>query len=280
MRDQVNDRRLRASAMPRPDALSMYHGEIAKRRILTAEVERDLAIRWKAGDREAGRLLIEACLSYVMTIAREYRRWGAPFEDIVQQGNIGLLQAAERFDPSRGCRLATYADYWIRAEIRDYVTRNYRIVRLGASKAERRAVRFYRQTFVKDAATLAEKTGLPERRARELMPLLAGPDAPLDTSMYSDGPADSAPSPEAEVCRADERARVERAVKAALAELSPREQQVLERRLMLDEPETLAQVGMAFGVSRERVRQVEERAKQRLRDRLGTLADRSAGAHA
>ncbi|UQA57205.1 sigma-70 family RNA polymerase sigma factor [Polyangium aurulentum] len=252
--------------------LSMYRAEIARRRISTAEVERELAIRWKAGDREAGRLLIEACLSYVMTIARQYRRWGAPFEDIVQQGNIGLLQAAERFDPTRGYRLATFASYWIRAEIRDYVTRNYRIVRLGASKAERRAVRFYRRAFVKDATALSEMTGLSEGRAHALMPLLAGPDAPLDPSPQRDGLADSAPSPETLVCLADERARLECAVKTALDELSPRERQVIERRLLSDEPETLAALGASFGVSKERVRQVEERAKERMRGRLRTLA--------
>ncbi|MDI3287177.1 sigma-70 family RNA polymerase sigma factor [Polyangium sp. 15x6] len=256
----------------RPDALSMYRAEIARRRILSAEVERELAIRWKAGEREAGRLLVEACLSYVMTIAREYRQWGAPFEDLVQQGNIGLLQAAERFDPTRGYRLATFANYWIRAEIRDYVTRNYRIVRLGTSKAERRAVRFFRRAFARDAATLAERTGLSEQRAHELIPLLAGPDAPIDTGAQSDGPADSALSPEAEVCRADEHAQITRAVKAALSELSPREQQVLERRIMSDEPATLAELGAAFGVSKERVRQVEEQAKKRMRGHLRTLA--------
>lgn len=257
----------------------MYRAEIARRRILSAEVERELAIRWKTGDREAGRLLVEACLSYVMTIAREYRSWGAPFEDLVQQGNIGLLQAAERFDPARGTRLATFANYWIRAEIRDYVTRNYRIVRLGTSKAERRAVRFFRRAFVRDAATLAAQTGLSEQRAHELIPLLAGPDAPIDTSPHNDGPADSALSPEAEVCRADEHAELTRAVKAALAELSPREQQVLERRLMADEPATLAELGAAFGVSKERIRQVEEQAKQRMRGRLRMLASEVVAPH-
>ncbi|MDI1445202.1 sigma-70 family RNA polymerase sigma factor [Polyangium sp. 6x1] len=261
------------SAQSQPDALSMYRAELARRRILSAEVERELAIRWKAGDREAGRLLIEACLSYVMTIAREYERWGAPLEDLVQQGNIGLLQAADRFDPSRGTRLATFANYWIRAEIRDYVTRNYRIVRLGTSKAERRAVRFFRRAFVNDATTLAAQTGLSEQRAHELLPLLAGPDAPLDTSAHNDGPADSALSPEAEVCRADERARLTRAVKTAFSELSPREQHVLERRIMSDEPATLAELGAAFGVSKERVRQVEEKAKQRMRGHLRALAE-------
>lgn len=266
-------------AAPRPDALSMYRAEVSARPILTAEVERDLAVRWKAGDREAGRLLIEASLSYVMAIAREYRRWGPPLEDIVQQGNIGLLKAVERFEPDRGYRLVTFAKYWIRAEIREYVMRNHRVVRLGSSKAERRAVRFFRRAFVNDPAVLAEKTGLCEGRAHALMPVLAGREVSLDAAPHGDGRApsdsmaDGALSPEEELCRADERARLECALKAALAELSPREQQILERRLMTDEPETLAQLGAAFGVSAERVRQVEERAKERVRGRLRALAD-------
>src|SRR5689334_13402704 len=114
-------------------AFSAYRTQLANRATLTPEAERELAIRFKAGDRLAGHKLVEACLPFVMTIALEYRRWGLPLEDVVQEGNIGLLKAAERFDPDRGCRLATYAAYWIRAEIREYVARGYRIVRLGSS---------------------------------------------------------------------------------------------------------------------------------------------------
>src|SRR5581483_8091630 len=119
-------------------AFSLYRAELAEQATLTPEAERDLAQRYRKGDRAAGQRLVEACLPFVMTIALEYRRWGVPMEDIVQEGNIGLLKAAERFDPERGCRLATYAAYWIRAEIREYVARGYRIVRLGSSKSERR----------------------------------------------------------------------------------------------------------------------------------------------
>src|SRR5678816_4267079 len=116
-------------------ALSSYRAQIAGRGVLTPEVERELAAQYKSGDRRAGRRLIEACLPFVMTIALEYRRWGLPLEDIVQEGNIGLLKAADRFDPTRGCRLATYAAYWIRAEIREYVVRDYRICLLYTSDA-------------------------------------------------------------------------------------------------------------------------------------------------
>lgn len=259
-------------------ALSLYFTDLSRRRILTAEAERDLAIRWKAGDREAGRRIIEGCLPCVTTIAREYRRWGTPLEDIVQQGNIGLLKAAERFDPERGVRLASFAASWIRNEIRDYVTRNHRLVRLGSSKAERRAVRYFRRAFVRDPESLAERTGLSEQRAHALMPLLTGPEVSLDAPPQSGGwapadfIADGARSPEDEVCLADERARMASALRTMLAELSPREQQIVERRLMAEHPETLEQLGASFGVSKERVRQVEERAKQRMAGRLRALA--------
>lgn len=263
---------------PQADAIAIYRAELSRRKILSPAAEHDLALRWRNGEREAGRLLIEACLSYVLLVAREYRRWGTPIEDLVQQGNIGLLKAAERFDPERGCRLATFAAHWIRAEIRDYVLRDHRIVRLGASKAERRAVRHFHRNHVTDPAVLAERTGLSEARATELLPLLTSADLALEAPAGSDrwSPQDhlahAASSPEDEVCQADEQAQLEGAVKAAVSELSPREQDIVARRLMADDPETLEQLGATFGVTRERVRQVEQRTKTRLRTRLETIA--------
>src|SRR5208282_411377 len=101
---------------------------------------------------------------FVISIAVEYRRWGVPLEDIIQQGNLGLLRAARKFDVTRECRLATYAAYWIRAEIREYVVRGFRVVRLGTTKSERRALRTYRTTGESDPERLAASSGLtPER---------------------------------------------------------------------------------------------------------------------
>jgi len=255
-------------------AFSVYRTQLANRTTLTPEVERDLAIRYRAGNRDAGRRLVEACLPFVMTIALEYRRWGLPLEDIVQEGNIGLLKAAERFDPERGCRLATYAAYWIRAEIREYVARGYRIVRLGSSKSERRALRIYRKTHEKNPEALAEMSGLTEERATELLPLLMARDVSLERSPTDDGKApvdrlaDDSRSPEEEACLADEREHLQAALKQVVAELSPRERRIVRQRWLTDEPKTLEQLGAAFGVSKERVRQLEERAKKRMRERL------------
>jgi RNA polymerase sigma-32 factor len=255
-------------------AFSAYRTELANHATLTPEAERALAIRYRSGDQQAGRRLIEACLPFVMTIALEYRRWGLPMEDIVQEGNIGLLKAADRFDPDRGCRLATYAAYWIRAEIREHVARCYRIVRLGSSKSERRALRVYRKTHEKDPAVLAELSGLTEARAAELLPLLMSRDVSLERPPTDDGIAPmeklASPevSPEEETCAADERDYLARALRQAVSELSPRERRIVRQRWLTDSPVTLEQLGVAFGVSKERVRQIEERAKKRMRARI------------
>ena len=255
-------------------AFSAYRTQLANRATLTPTAEHDLAIRWRAGDEKAGRRLIEACLPFVMTVALEYRRWGLPLEDIVQEGNIGLLKAADRYDPDRGCRLATYAAYWIRAEIREYVARGYRIVRLGSSKSERRALRAYRKTHEKNPEALAALSGLTAQRATELLPLLMARDVSLERTASDDGKApvdklaDEGRSPEEEACLSDERRQLNAALLKVVAELSPRERRIVRQRWLTDEPKTLEQLGAAFGVSKERVRQLEERAKKRMRARL------------
>jgi RNA polymerase sigma-32 factor len=255
-------------------AFSSYRAELTNHPILRPDAERELALRWRAGDRDAGRRLIEACLPFVVTIALEYRRWGLPMEDIVQEGNIGLLKAADRFDPDRGCRLATYAAYWIRAEIREHVARCYRIVRLGSSKSERRALRIYRRTHEKDPEALAELSGLTRERAAELLPLLMARDVSLDRAPVDDGlaPLDRLASPECSpedaTCAADEQRRLSQVLRQVVSELSPRERIIVRRRWLTENPATLEELGATFGVSKERVRQLEERAKKRMRARM------------
>ena len=202
-------------------ALATYRSELTSRKALSAEVERELVNRWRKGDRAAGQRLIEACLPFVMTIAIEYRRWGLAQDDIVQEGNIGLLKAADRFDPDRGCRLVTYAAYWIRAEIRDYVVRAYRIVRVGASKNERRALRHYRKTRERDPKALAEMSGLPVERAEMLIALLSARDVNLDLKEPGglapvDRMAAGGLSPEEEAATGEERGRLKEALRSVL----------------------------------------------------------------
>lgn len=259
-------------------SLQAYRRSLSGVTVLDREAERELARRWKAGDRRALERMIRACLPFVVSIALEYRRWGVPLEDIVQQGNLGLLKAADKFDPDRDCRLATYAAYWIRAEIREYVVRAFRVVRLGTTKGERKALRAYRKTKVTDPAELAKESGLSEERVRLLLPLLAARETSLDASTGEANPISerlpgSLPSPEEEAQRHEITAHAGREVTKAVAHLDPRERMIATERFMKDEPPTLQELGGRLGVSKERVRQLEERARTKLRGSLAPLSE-------
>lgn len=250
-----------------------YRRALRARGALDAEMEADLARAWSAGDEAAGRRLIEGNLSVVLGIAREYRRWGVAHDDLVQQGCIGLYKAARRYDAARGSRLRSYASYWIRAEIRDYVLRSYRMVRLGATRTERRAVRAYRSSSVTTVEELAARSGMPMARCEMLWPLLQAGDRSLDATFDGQAPlidsvCDGHASPEELTADAENAAQLHEAVAGALASLPERERHVLKRRYMNAEQSTLEELGRELGVSRERVRQLEERAKTRLRSVL------------
>ena len=238
--------------------------------------EARLGRAWQAGDGDAGRRLVEANLRTVVGIAWEYRRWGTPMDDLVQQGSIGLLKAAARFDPNRDNRLRSYASYWIRAEIRDYVVRGYRMVRLGATRTERRAMRAFRTSDVQSVDELVALSGMPPARCELLWPLLSRGDRSTDasdagrpTSMSLPG---YEPNPEELAITNQERALAAKAVAGAMATLSPRERDILRERMMGDEPRTLEEIGRKHGVSRERIRQLEKRAKEKMRQALQPLA--------
>jgi RNA polymerase sigma-32 factor len=236
---------------------------------LTAEEERELVRRARSGDRRALDRLISACLPFVGSVAVEYRRWGHPLEDIVQEGCMGLMKAIDRFDPDRGCRLITYACYWIRAEIRAFVVRAYRLVRIGTSKAERRALRHYRKTRERDPRVLAEVSGLSVERAENLLPALSSREASLDDQEGERGVGSlrsSGPSPEEIVSTEVSTARLGAALADAVSALPERERIILEQRYLRDETHTLEELGRTFGISKERVRQLEERAMKRVRE--------------
>jgi RNA polymerase sigma-32 factor len=257
-------------------SLQAYRARLSQLEPLSREAERSLAVRYQAGDKDAGRQIIEACLPFVVAVALEYRRWGVPIEDIIQQGNVGLLRAVAKFNPALECRLATYAVYWIRAEIREYVVRAYRVVRLGTTKAERRALRAYRTTRESDPEKLSEASGLSVERVRTLLPLLQAREASLDAGKDDRTPvldrlASTEPSPEEEANahEVSEQSRV--AVREAVSGLSDREKLIVRERLMAEEPRTLQELGDMLGVSKERVRQLEQRACLKLRDKLRDL---------
>ena len=237
------------------------------------EEERELARRYREGDRRAGDRLMQACLPFVLLIAREYRCWGVPFEDVVQQGNLGLLKAAMRFDPDRECRLVTYAAYWVRAEIREYVVRGYRMVRLGTTKGERRALRAFRKTHETDPVRLSEMSGLTPAAVEQLMPLLSGRDLSVDApnaagATVLDRLASNDATPEDQAIQEEKSAQTQAEIESFLREIEPRDRTILRERWMSETPATLQRLGERFGISKERVRQLEERILAKLRDRL------------
>ena len=265
-----------------PGSFRAYQAELSSITPLDRETERTLAAKWLEGDSDAGRRIIEGCLPFVISIALEYRRWGVPLEDIIQQGNIGLLRAAKKFDLSKDCRLATYAAYWIRAEIREYVVRGYRVVRLGTTKGERRALRAYRTTGESDPAKLAEASGLTIERTTMLLPLLAARETSLDASTPDVGPAidriaSPDPSPEDSSSTRQTQSLAEDAVGRALATLNERERMIVRERMMAEDPVTLEKLGVQLGVSKERVRQIEVRARVKLRASLGMFRESAMG---
>jgi RNA polymerase sigma-32 factor len=245
------------------NALDRYRGDLSNLAPLDADTERDLALAFRRGDSNAGRKLLEASLPFVVRVAREYRRWGVPLEDLIQQGNLGLLKAAAKYEPGKNCRLITYAVYWIRAEIRDYV------------------VRAYRRKGVEGPRELAEESGMPIARAQKLWPLLAQSDLSLDARYEDRSPAverlrAEQATPEDEAGDRARRSGVRAAVGEALAQLSERERRIVEERLLTDEPRTLEQLGREMGVSKERIRQLEERARRKLREHLAEFHPQAA----
>jgi RNA polymerase sigma-32 factor len=258
--------------------LDEYIGSMRGLAPLEAGTEHDLAKAFRAGDRKAGERLVAACLPFVIRIAVEYRRWGVPLEDLVQQGNLGLLKAADKFDADKHVRLVTYAVYWIRAEIRDYLVRSYRIVRLGTTRTERRALRVFRREGVENPEQLAVRSGMPLARCEKLWPVLAHVDTSLDQT-FDDarGPVverleGELPTPE-EVAFARRDADAQKsAVRTAMRRLDKRERRIVHARFMSEDPCTLEALGRELGVSKERVRQLEVRVRDKLRDALSAYA--------
>ena len=228
---------------------------------------------FQGGDLRAGDALIRSQLGLVRSIAHGYRLWGVAVEDLVQQGCIGLLKAMQRFDATRTQSLQSYAGYWIRAEIREYVVRTYRIVRLGSTRTERKALRTYRVRAIESVEQLAKESGMPLTRCEQLWPLLSRGDTRIDDTRQCAVPLDRLTcnpfDPEVLALQSERVDQLRSRVESALSQLSERERRIVEARMMSDEPRTLESLAAEFGLSRERVRQLEAAAKAKIKERLG-----------
>jgi RNA polymerase primary sigma factor len=258
------------------DPLKLYVRQIGDGRLLTAQEERELARRKDEGDEEAKRRLIESNLRLVMSITRNYTKAGVPLLDLIQEGNLGLIRAVEKFDYKLGYKLSTYATWWIRQAVTRALADQGRTIRLPVHVADQvkkllRARRNLTNKLNRDPTPpeLAQESGFPLQRVEELLELVEDPislQVPVGDgeSLYGDMIEDTKTAPP-DTATALKLQSVE--LKRALLRLSPRARSVLMRRFGLDgnPPQTLEQVGEGLGITRERVRQLEARALRELR---------------
>lgn len=256
--------------------------------LLGREEERRLAQRSGAGDREAANRLIASHLRFVIKIARSYRRSGLPMSDLIQEGTLGLIHAVRRFDPDRGIRLSTYAMWWIRAAMQDYTVRSWSLVRIGTTNAQKALfLRLRRLTAdlkgsaegLSDdiAGKLAKGFGTTAAEVVALARRIRGGDVSLNQPLARQdegGPvwlerlASDEPTPEEAVAEVSQRQFVAEVVQKALGMLPPREQLIIRKRYFGEVKHTFEAIGREIGLSKDRVRQLESRALQSLRERL------------
>ena len=261
--------------------------------ILEREYEADLARRWREkGDESALGELITAHIRLVVRIASKFRGYGLPVGDLIQEGNVGLLEAANRFDVERQVRFSTYATWWILAAIQEYVVRNTSIVRIGTTPAQKSLFfnlrRLRAQLTDNSRPTMSDEER--ERIARELgvsaaavermEAHLSHPDRSLNASISGDDGdemqdflADDSPTPEDIVRERHDFAARADWLREAMEDLTPREQQVISRRFLGEAKSTLAEIGESFGVTKERIRQIEGKALAKLRTILAARND-------
>src|SRR6476619_6628790 len=279
----VDEDDVKEAAAPTQDPLKLYVRQIGDGRLLTATEERELARRKDEGDEDAKRRLIERNLRLVMSITRNYTKAGVPLLDLIQEGNLGLIRAVEKFDYRMGYKLSTYATWWIRQSITRALADQGRLIRLPVHVADQvrrvvRARRILAQKLNRDPtiAEMAKESGFPEKRVKELLELVEDPvslETPVGDgdSLYSDLIEDEN-TQQPESATAERLQSVE--LQEALDGLEPRLREILERRFGLAgrNPQTLEHIGKELGITRERVRQLETRALKELRQTAPELS--------
>lgn len=263
------------------DAYQRYLAEIRRHPILDPDEEHDLAVRWvEEGDREAAAKLVTSNLRLVVMLARKYQNAFKNVLDLVQEGNIGLLEAVKKFDPYRGVRFPSYAVYWIRAYIIRYVMNNWRVVKVGTTQAQRKLFfnlqkekeKLEREGYSPDPVLIADRLSVKPSEVVEMEQRLSGRDVSVDAPVGEDGDSSmldflpgGATEPEAEFGEGELRTMIQERMREFGETLEDKERAIFEQRMISDEPKTLQELGEVYGVSRERIRQIEERIKRRLR---------------
>ena len=274
--------------------LDQYLREINRVALLTVDEERRLARQFRdEGDKRAGHRLVEANLRFVVKVAFEYRSYGLRMADLIQEGNIGLMKAVQKFDPDKEIRLISYAVWWIRAYIQNHILKSWSLVKIGTTQAQRKLFFSLARTRHEierltpgaglaeegiDVALVAKKLRVRPSDVVEMTQRMEGRDLSLDAPV-ADGtsthleftPSEGEPQDE-ELARAEEDRLLSRRVNEAMSHLDPRERHIVEARIMGEGKETLRDLGHHFGFSRERARQLEFRALEKLRRELETLA--------
>ena len=268
----------------RGDALTHFIAEAKRFPMLSQEREQDLARAWHDhGDEAALRDLIGSHLRLVIKIARGFAGYGLPISDLVAEGNVGLMQAAQKFDPDRGFRFATYAMWWIRAAVQEYILHSTSIVKMGTTAAQKKLFFNLRQMkgrleqleqgdlSPEAVSTIAAALGVPENDVVEMNRRMSAADGSLNVTMTEDGETewldrlvDERPSQESKLAEADEMVLRRKLLGEAMTRLNEREREILRERRLRDEPLTLEDLSRRFHVSRERIRQLEVRAVDKL----------------
>ncbi|MDP6574265.1 MAG: RNA polymerase sigma factor RpoH [Rhodospirillales bacterium] len=271
-------------AVPVDGGLSQYFQQVFKFPVLKAEEEYMLAKRWKEhGDVEAAHELVTSHLRLVAKIAMSYRGYGLPVADLVSEGNIGLMKAVRKFEPERGFRLSTYAMWWIRAAITEYILKSWSLVKLGTVAAQKKMFFSLRKLKGRlkimdngelspdQAALLAKELNVSESDVIGMNRRLAARDLSLNAPVaedngteFQDTLVDETPSPETLLADGEELNYRKGLLRDAMQVLPARERHILTERRLKDDPVTLEELGKTYGISRERVRQLEVRALEKV----------------
>jgi RNA polymerase sigma-32 factor len=265
--------------------LTRYLEEIRRFPMLEPQEEYMLAKRWREhNDREAAHKLVTSHLRLVAKIAMGYRGYGLPIGEVISEGNVGLMQAVKRFEPDKGFKLATYAMWWIRASIQEYILRSWSLVKMGTTASQKKLFFNLRKAKSRISAldegdlrddqveSISKRLGVAKQDVIDMNRRLGG-DASLNAPLREDGEGewqdwlvDEAPDQEAQLADREESGARLDALRSALSVLNPRERRIFEARRLAEDPITLEELSAEFGVSRERVRQIEVRAFEKVQE--------------